>query len=85
MFKNRNYNKNKNIIRIPKHVEQHNIKNDMKQQGGALLLRLNSVPPKPNINKNNNYENITNIVENNETEKISTPDQKPIKNKLDIV
>ena len=53
MFKNNYYNKNRNIITIPKHVEKHDIKSDIK----------------PNVNKNNNYENIRNIVENSESEK----------------
>ena len=37
MFKNSYYNKNKNIIKVPKQTEQHNIKN---------------VDIKPNTNKN---------------------------------
>ena len=69
MFKNKSYSKNKNILIIPKHIEKHDIQNDIK----------------PNRNKNNNYENIRNIMPNNETGKISTPNQKPIKNKLNIV
>jgi hypothetical protein len=40
---------------------------------------------KPNVNRNNTYENIRNKIENNESEKISTTDQKTIKNKLNIV
>ena len=39
---------------------------------------------KPNVNKNN-YENIRNIVENNDEEKITIPEIKNIKNKLNIV
>ena len=60
MFKNNRYNKNKNIIVIPKHIEkQHDVKNEIKPSVG-----------------NKNYENIRNIVENNEQEKISTPTEK---------
>ena len=70
MFKNKNYSKNKNIIIIPKHIDKHDIKN---------------VDIKPN-NNNKNYENIRNIVENNEQESISKPDLKQnIKNKFNIV
>ena len=39
---------------------------------------------KPNVNKNN-YENIRNIVENNDKESITIPEIKNIKNKLNIV
>ena len=85
MFKNSYYNKNKNIITIPKHVDKHDIKSDIK----------------PNVNKSNNYENIRNTVENNESDvgskasnlnkssafvnKILNSDKKDIKNKLNIV
>ena len=63
MFKNKYYSQNKNIIKIPKHIETHDVKNEIK----------------PNVNRNNTYENIRNKIENNESEKISTPDQKTIK------
>ena len=62
MFKNKNY-KNKDIIKIPKHIETQDVKNEIK----------------PNVNRNNTYENIRNKIENNESEKISTTDQKTIK------
>ena len=39
---------------------------------------------KPNVNKNN-YENIRNIVENNDKESITIPEIKNIRNKLNIV
>ena len=68
MFKNSYYNKNKNIIKVPKHTDKHDIKSDIK----------------PNVNKNNNYENIRNIVENSESEKKLNPDKKDIKKKLNI-
>ncbi len=68
MFKNKSYNQDKNIIKIPKHIEKHDVKNVVK----------------PNVNKNN-YENIRNIVENKQEESISKPEQKTIKNKLNIV
>ena len=68
MFKNNKYNKNKNIIVIPKHIEKHDVKNEIKPSVG-----------------NKNYENIRNIVENNEQEKISKSEIKPFKNKLNIV
>ena len=63
MFKNKSYSQNKNIIKIPKHIDTHNVKN---------------VDIKPN-NNNKNYEKIRDIVENSESEKISTPDVKQIK------
>ncbi len=69
MFKNKYYNQNKNIIKIPKHIEAHDVKNEIK----------------PNVNRNNTYEDIRNKIENNESEKISTTDGKTIKNKLNIV
>lgn len=62
MFKNNSYKKNKNIIAIPKHVEKHDVKNEIK----------------PNVG-NKNYENIRNIVENNDKEIISNSYEKPIK------
>ncbi len=68
MFKNKSYKQDKNIIKIPKHIEKHDVKNVVK----------------PNVNKNN-YENIRNIVENKQEESISKPEQKSIKNKLNIV
>ena len=66
MFKNKSYKKN--IIVIPKHIEKHDVKSEIK----------------PNVG-NKQYENIRNIVENNEEEKISKSNEKPIKNKLNIV
>ena len=39
---------------------------------------------KPNVNKNS-YENIRNIIENNDQESISKAEVKNIKNKLNIV
>ena len=44
MFKNKSYTQDKNIIKIPKHIEKYNIKNEIK----------------PNVNKNNyeNIRNI---------------------------
>jgi hypothetical protein len=101
MFKNNSYKKN-NIIFVrrrgvrlsgganavqelpsgvvPKQIEKHDVKSVVK----------------PNINKNNNYENIRNIVENNEQESISKPVESPkdsrylrevknLQNKLNIV
>ena len=68
MFKNNYYNKNKNPIVIPKKLEKHDMKNNIK-------LDTNS----------KNYENIRNIVENNEQEKIPNTNQKNIKNKLNII
>jgi hypothetical protein len=69
MFKNKYYSQNKNIIKIPKHIE------------GPSAKRLNEIHDvkneiKPNVNRNNTYENIRNKIENNESEKISTTDQK---------
>ena len=63
MFKNKSYNQNKNTIKIPKHIDTHNVKN---------------VEIKPN-NNNKNYEKIRDIVENNDSEKISNVEQKNIK------
>ena len=68
MFKNNSYKKNKNIIVIPKHIEKHDVKSEIK----------------PNVG-NKNYENIRNIVENNDQESISKPNLKTIKNKLNII
>ena len=68
MFKNKSYNKNQERIVVPKSVEKHDLKTDLK----------------PNVNKNN-YENIRNIVENNDKESITIPEIKNIKNKLNIV
>ena len=68
MFKNNYYKKNKDIIIVPRHKEKHNVKHVVK----------------PNVSRNNSYENIRNIVEHNEQESISKPDVK-IKNKLNIV
>ena len=68
MFKNKQY-QNKNIIKIPKQTEQHNVKN---------------VDIKPNTN-NKNYENIRSIVENNDKPSITNSDVKAIKNKLNIL
>ena len=64
-----NYYKNKPII-IPKHTEKHDSRNN---------IEINT----NNINKS--YENIREIVENSEKEIISNPEQKNIKNKLNIV
>ncbi len=69
MFKNNYYKKNKDIIIVPKHIDKHDVKQVVK----------------PNVNKNNTYENIRSKIENNESEKISNPEVKKYKNKLNIV
>ena len=54
---------------VPKHIEKHDIKNVVK----------------PDVSRNNSYENIRNKVENNQQEIISKPEQKHLNNELNIV